>query len=147
MTQGRPDTSGIIPGRVLWPPMAAMQRPPTARRGGGGGAGVIDRFLELGELLVAADAAPRQANRHFRRGDREALPQTRRAGLGIGWNKLQVGKPVRKKRSRLKFCRLAPIGPLRKKIVIETKQTAGLRETAHARGKQTGRKKKPRRKT
>jgi Sulfatase len=25
-----------------------------------------------------------------------------------------------------------------KKIVIETKQTAGLRETAHARGKQTG---------
>src|SRR5262245_10979842 len=34
-----------------------------------------------------------------------------------------------------------------KKIVIETKQTAGLRETAHARGKQTGRKKKPRQNT
>ena len=36
---------------------------------------------------------------------------------------------------------------VRRKIVIEAKQTAGLRETAHARGTQTGRKSKSRRKT
>ena len=41
---GRPDTSAIIPGRVPWPPMAAMQLPPTARRDGA----MIVRFAEPG---------------------------------------------------------------------------------------------------
>ena len=79
--------------------------------------------------------------------NREALP------LGVPfpergyWNRLQVGKPVTKIRTRLKFLSACTDRSVTKKILIEAKQTAGLRETAHARGKQTGRKKKPRRNT
>lgn len=63
------------------------------------------------------------------------------------WNKLQVRKPVTKIRTRLKFLSACTDRSVTKKILIEAKQTAGLRETAHARDKQTGHKKKPRRNT
>jgi hypothetical protein len=57
----------IVPSWVRWPPMGAMQPTDRAREWR------IDQFVGLGELLVGADAAPRQVNWHFRRGDREAL--------------------------------------------------------------------------
>jgi predicted acylesterase/phospholipase RssA len=62
-------------------------------------------------------------------------------------NNLQLRKPVTKKRTRLNFLSTCTNRSVTKRIVIETKQTAGLRETAHARGRQTRRKKRPRRKT
>jgi hypothetical protein len=56
-------------------------------------------------------------------------------------------EPVQSFVKRCDAATVSPIGPSRKEVAIQAKQTVRLRETARARSKQTGRKKKPRPKT
>ena len=95
---GRPDTSAIIPGRVPWPPMAAMQLPTDRAQGR------CRRDCSIRGAWANCWSEPMQRLvKQIGISDVAIAEHCRKLGVPVPergyWNKLQVGKPVTKKRN------------------------------------------------